>query len=110
MSTRYPEGEVLLHRTLSHPAPTVPFRTSLFLERAPIANLSLSHIAASLDRSSLKESFMGNVKGTEENSPMHGVQGVGFIMVPPLMVSHVNWDGCVKCREDMVHTCKMNTA
>ncbi len=37
---------------------------------------------------------------------MHGVEWVWLIMVSPLMVSHVDWDGCVKCGEEVVGTCE----
>lgn len=37
---------------------------------------------------------------------MHSMKWVWLIMVPPLVVSHVNWDGCVKRREEVVGTCE----
>lgn len=37
---------------------------------------------------------------------MHGMEWVWLIMVSPLMVSHVNWDGRVKRWEEVVGTCE----
>lgn len=37
---------------------------------------------------------------------MHGVEGVWLVMVPPLMVTHVDRDRCVKRGEEMVRTCE----
>lgn len=37
---------------------------------------------------------------------MHGVEWVWLIMVSPLVVPHVDWDGCVKGGEEVMGTCK----
>ena len=37
---------------------------------------------------------------------MHSMKWVWLVMVPTLMVSHVDWDGCMKCGEEVVGTCK----
>ena len=36
---------------------------------------------------------------------MHGVEWVWLIMVSALVVSHVDWDGCVKRWKEVVGTC-----
>lgn len=36
---------------------------------------------------------------------MHGVQRVRLVVVSPLVVAHVNRDGCVEGREDVVGGC-----
>lgn len=37
---------------------------------------------------------------------MHSMNWVWLIMVPPLMVSHVDWYRCVERREEVVGTCE----
>lgn len=37
---------------------------------------------------------------------MHGVERVRLIMVPALVVSHVDGDGCVKRGEEVVGACE----
>lgn len=40
---------------------------------------------------------------------MHGVEWVWLIMVPPLVVPHVDGDGGVEGGEEMVGTCEQET-
>lgn len=38
--------------------------------------------------------------------PVHRMEWVWLVMVPPLMVPHINGDGCVKGGEKVVRTCE----
>lgn len=42
--------------------------------------------------------------------PVHGVQRVGLVVVPSLMMAHVNRDRCVESWEDVVGGCKSRKA